>query len=193
MPARGAADLPENRPGRALGASTGPPAPRGDGTSAGADGARLRLPGPPAPGSPVARVGAVVAGALDELDGDPAAPTGDQEVVSAMLHVASALAREAARLAVAAEGPQAAAPARSSVARRVAPGSPLSRAERRVLRELDSERTLAQIGERLYLSRNTVKSHVRRIYGRLGVATRTEALAVARAAGLLEPPRRPRP
>ncbi|MDX8152408.1 LuxR C-terminal-related transcriptional regulator [Patulibacter brassicae] len=194
MSGLGAADVPENRSGRVRDASSDPGAPRGDARTAdGATAPRLRLLGGAAPGSPVARVNAVVAGALGALERDPAAPAEDEEVAAAMLLVASSLAREAARLAGTVAAAEPAAPTKPGPMRHVAPGSPLSRAEHRVLRALDSDRTLAQIGEELYLTRNTVKSHVRRIYRRLGATTRAEALAVARAAGLLEPPRRPRP
>jgi hypothetical protein len=41
------------------------------------------------------------------------------------------------------------------------------------------------IASELYLSESTVKSHLRRIYRRLGVKNREEALAAARARGLL--------
>jgi LuxR family maltose regulon positive regulatory protein len=58
-------------------------------------------------------------------------------------------------------------------------------AERRVLVLLDSELTLAEIAADLYVSRDTVKSHVRRLYRRLGESTRDGAVAAARARGLL--------
>jgi LuxR family maltose regulon positive regulatory protein len=58
-------------------------------------------------------------------------------------------------------------------------------AELRVLELLDSELTLAGIAAELYVSRETVKSHVRRLYRRLGERTRAGAVAAARARGLL--------
>jgi len=61
-------------------------------------------------------------------------------------------------------------------------GTPPSAAEQRVLALLDSELSLGEIADQLFLSRNTVKSHVRRIYGRLGVRSRREAVAAARRA-----------
>jgi len=61
-------------------------------------------------------------------------------------------------------------------------GSPISAAELRVLELLDSDLSLTEIGARLYLSRNTVKSHVRRLYRRLGVTNRADAVAIARDA-----------
>jgi DNA-binding CsgD family transcriptional regulator len=64
---------------------------------------------------------------------------------------------------------------------RIAGGDPrlalLSPAERKVLRELASHRTLQEIAEHLYVSRYTIKTHVASIYAKLGVRTRAEAVA----------------
>lgn len=52
----------------------------------------------------------------------------------------------------------------------------------------------AQIGERLYLSESTAKSHIARIYQKLGAANRAQALVTAMRIGLLsaiQPDRRP--
>ena len=64
-------------------------------------------------------------------------------------------------------------------------GTPPTAAERRVLALLGSERSLAEIASELYLSRDTVKSHTRRLYRRLGASSRREAVDVARKRGLL--------
>jgi LuxR family transcriptional regulator, maltose regulon positive regulatory protein len=53
----------------------------------------------------------------------------------------------------------------------------ISPAEKRVLRQLATHRTLQEIAEHLYVSRPTVKTHVAAIYSKLGVATRAEAVA----------------
>lgn len=66
-------------------------------------------------------------------------------------------------------------------------GSAPTDAERRVLVLLATDLTLSEIGGELFLSRNTVKTHVWRLYRRLGVRTRAEAVEVARAAGHLLP------
>jgi LuxR family maltose regulon positive regulatory protein len=50
----------------------------------------------------------------------------------------------------------------------------LSDAERRILRLLATDLTLRDIGRELYLSHNTVKTHTRAIYRKLGVSSRTE-------------------
>lgn len=42
-----------------------------------------------------------------------------------------------------------------------------------------------EISERLFISLHTVKTHARRINGKLGVARRTQAVARAKALGLL--------
>ncbi|GMA23260.1 hypothetical protein GCM10025864_10190 [Luteimicrobium album] len=62
----------------------------------------------------------------------------------------------------------------------------LSARELDVLRELRASRSTAEIAAALYLSVNTVKTHTRSIYRKLGVRGRREALQAALAAGLLE-------
>ncbi len=64
---------------------------------------------------------------------------------------------------------------------------PLTPAERRVLESLPTQLSVPEIADRLFLSRTTVKTHVRHIYAKLEVATRTDAVERARALGLLAP------
>jgi LuxR family maltose regulon positive regulatory protein len=52
---------------------------------------------------------------------------------------------------------------------------PLTPAEQRVLQHLPT-RTYAEIAESLYISQNTVKSHLRSIYQKLGVTSRFETV-----------------
>ena len=61
----------------------------------------------------------------------------------------------------------------------------LSAREMSVLRLLGSELSVAQIGEQLYISRNTVKTHVRGIYRKLDADTRAAAVARAKELSLL--------
>jgi LuxR family maltose regulon positive regulatory protein len=61
----------------------------------------------------------------------------------------------------------------------------LSGRELEVLRLLPSEMSLREIGNALYVSHNTVKTHVQRIYRKLGADTRAEAVARARELRLL--------
>lgn len=63
-------------------------------------------------------------------------------------------------------------------------GEPLTRRELVVLAELDEHTTLEEIANRLFVTRNTVKSQVRSVYKKLGVSNRAEAVAQARALGL---------
>jgi len=63
----------------------------------------------------------------------------------------------------------------------VGPSQELSAAERRILRLLASDLSLREIGRELYLSMNTVKTHTRSIYRKLGVSSRAEAVAAGRA------------
>jgi ATP/maltotriose-dependent transcriptional regulator MalT len=64
----------------------------------------------------------------------------------------------------------------------------LSERERLVLVYVERQLTVAQIAAELFISPNTVKTHLRRLYRKLGVATREEAIRKARTLGLhLEP------
>lgn len=61
----------------------------------------------------------------------------------------------------------------------------LSPREREVLGELARGATYADIAASLFVSENTVKTHVSSLYGKLAVSRRSEALAVARSMHLL--------
>jgi LuxR family maltose regulon positive regulatory protein len=65
---------------------------------------------------------------------------------------------------------------------------PLTKAERRVLELLPTELSLKQIAVRLGVSHETVRTHVRDIYRKLGAHSRAEAVAGARELALLEMP-----
>jgi len=68
---------------------------------------------------------------------------------------------------------------------RAAPGDgELSERELTVLRLLSGSLSERDIGRELYLSHNTVHTHVRSIYRKLGVGSRAEAVALARRNGL---------
>ncbi len=64
-------------------------------------------------------------------------------------------------------------------------GSPLTPAELRLLPYLQTHLTMGEIGERLFVSRNTVSSQVTSIYRKLGVSSRNDAVAQATTIGLL--------
>jgi two-component system, NarL family, nitrate/nitrite response regulator NarL len=64
--------------------------------------------------------------------------------------------------------------------------SPLSEREREILTLTAAGKTAADIGTRLYLSPATVKTHLQRIYQKLGVSDRAAAVAAAMRAGLLD-------
>jgi LuxR family maltose regulon positive regulatory protein len=63
---------------------------------------------------------------------------------------------------------------------------PLTPAERRVLELLPTQLSQREIAERLFVSRETVRTHARDIYRKLEVHSRTEAVARAREVGLLD-------
>jgi LuxR family maltose regulon positive regulatory protein len=62
----------------------------------------------------------------------------------------------------------------------VTPGRPLTEREETVLRMLGGTMSLREIGQELYVSPNTVKTHIRSIYRKLGVSTRSDAIAAGR-------------
>ncbi len=64
----------------------------------------------------------------------------------------------------------------------------LTAAEMRVLQFLPSHLTIPMIGEHLFLSQNTVKTHALSIYRKFGVVSRSEAVQVAQSLGLVEGP-----
>ena len=64
-------------------------------------------------------------------------------------------------------------------------GPPLTPAELRLLPYLQTHLTIAEIGERLFVSRNTVGSEVASIYRKLGVSSRSGAVHRATTIGLL--------
>jgi LuxR family maltose regulon positive regulatory protein len=63
--------------------------------------------------------------------------------------------------------------------------APLTGAELRLLPYLQTHLTIAEIGERLFVSRNTVSSEVASIYRKLGVSSRNDAVELATSIGLL--------
>ena len=67
------------------------------------------------------------------------------------------------------------------------PLEPLSGSEIRVLRYLPTNLSMRQIAGELYVSHNTVRTHISHLYAKLGTHTRAEAVARARALGLLAP------
>ena len=67
----------------------------------------------------------------------------------------------------------------------VAGASALTSAELRLLPYLQTHLTIREIGDRLFVSRNTVSSEVSSIYRKLGVSSRHDAVERATAIGLL--------
>lgn len=68
------------------------------------------------------------------------------------------------------------------------PGGELTDRELAVLRRLTGDGSAREIAADLYVSHNTVKTQMRAIYRKLGVATREDAVAAARERGLLPRP-----
>ena len=64
-------------------------------------------------------------------------------------------------------------------------GEPLTAREETVLRFLGGTLSLREIGQALYVSQNTIKSHTRAIYQKLGVSNRHNAIKRSRELGIL--------
>ena len=62
---------------------------------------------------------------------------------------------------------------------------PLTPAELEVLQLLATDLSQREIGQKLFLSLNTIKTHARNVYRKLGASSREDAVARAAAAGLL--------
>jgi LuxR family maltose regulon positive regulatory protein len=62
----------------------------------------------------------------------------------------------------------------------------LTLAELRILRFLPTHLSFREIGERLHVSTNTVKTQAHAVYGKLDAASRSEAVDAARALGLIQ-------
>jgi LuxR family maltose regulon positive regulatory protein len=67
----------------------------------------------------------------------------------------------------------------------VAGGPPLTPAELRLLPYLQTHLTFREIGERLFVSRNTISTQCSSIYRKMGVSSRHDAVEHATAVGLL--------
>ena len=72
-------------------------------------------------------------------------------------------------------------PAPPSGPRPPKPAEPLSQREDEILRLLNGQLSLREIASELYVSYDTVKTHTRHIYRKLGVSTRQQAVAQARS------------
>jgi LuxR family maltose regulon positive regulatory protein len=71
-------------------------------------------------------------------------------------------------------------------AARPADAEQLTTAELRVLHFLPTHLSFPEIADQLYVSRNTVKTHVRAVYRKLTASSRSEAVEHARDAGLID-------
>ncbi|WP_443623125.1 response regulator transcription factor [Cellulomonas fengjieae] len=66
------------------------------------------------------------------------------------------------------------------------PGVPLTKREIEVLTGMSHGRSNAQIGAELYLSEDTVKTHARRLFRKLGASDRAQAVAIGLRRGLIQ-------
>ncbi|MBJ7331427.1 MAG: AAA family ATPase, partial [Solirubrobacteraceae bacterium] len=120
--------------------------------------------------------------ALDEPDAAQATADAARERIAG---ARDAGALPAAIDAIAGAGPRT--PARARRVPRDTAGSPdeLSVREVEVLIALSGDGSLRQVADHLFISRNTIKTHTRALYAKLGVASREEAVLRGRELGLL--------
>ena len=119
----------------------------------------------------------------------PAPPSSSTTAPPAGRSSASSSTRSASRPPDNGAGPHVEALRESVDAARQLPSDPawaLTEAELKVLQHLPTNLTLADIATRLFVSRNTVKSHVAAIYRKLDATSRSDAVDLARQTGLLE-------
>lgn len=73
---------------------------------------------------------------------------------------------------------------------RTAPVESLTPRELEVLRALGDGMSSPEVSEELGITRNTLRTHVHNIMGKLGARSKLEAVLTAIRLGLVEPPRR---
>ena len=71
--------------------------------------------------------------------------------------------------------------------------APLTEREMQVLRGMSQGQSNGEIGRELFLSEDTVKTHARRLFRKLGARDRAQAVAWVSAAGSSPEPQRRRP
>ena len=64
-------------------------------------------------------------------------------------------------------------------------GTRLSPKESQILRLLAEGHSNKELARQLFVTENTVETHLRRIYGKLGIRSRTQAVARALESGLI--------
>jgi DNA-binding NarL/FixJ family response regulator len=116
----------------------------------------------------------------------------DHDGVARAIHAGAAgyLVKDASREELSAVVTHALADLAARRVRRSAPvpvgGAPsLTEREMQVLSGMSRGRSNAEIGKELYLSEDTVKTHARRLFRKLGAADRAQAVAVGFRAGLV--------
>lgn len=114
-----------------------------------------------------------------------AAPSPGTTAASHKAGPRSAAGAERAERAEGADSAEGAGVTAGTTALRADAADPLSRREREVLDLIARGFTYPEIAQQLGLSVTTVQTHVRNIYGKLGVHNKTEAVYEARLAGLL--------
>jgi DNA-binding NarL/FixJ family response regulator len=83
-------------------------------------------------------------------------------------------------------------PQSPAAGKRLSPGESLTPRERDVLELVAQGRSNAEVARRLWVTEETVKFHLTRIYRKLGVSNRTEAARRAQLNGLLSGDAAPR-
>ncbi|HEV2812625.1 MAG TPA: LuxR C-terminal-related transcriptional regulator, partial [Solirubrobacteraceae bacterium] len=117
--------------------------------------------------------------------GGPPAARANALLLAARLTGDDALVEEAQELLAPCPAPGAMVLERLGSSRDPVEGDDLSERELQILRLLATDLSQREIGNELYVSVNTVKTHARHIFRKLGAAGRADAVEQARQAGLL--------
>jgi LuxR family transcriptional regulator, maltose regulon positive regulatory protein len=113
---------------------------------------------------------------------------GDGATARLLVHEAREHLTPELQASAACDGLEAAESALAHMSERGGAAGVLTSTELRVLQFLPSYLTLQQIGEHLFISQSTVKTHVLSIYRKFGVNSRAEAVKRGRDLGLVESP-----
>jgi DNA-binding CsgD family transcriptional regulator/tetratricopeptide (TPR) repeat protein len=140
----------------------------------------LGIPQPPFRRAPYERMLALGRSQLDEATVAQAWAQGQAMSVEQAVHYASAPAASVSHVSFSRQAPQT-----QATQQETSPLSELTDREVEVLRLVATGRTDAQVAEQLVLSIRTINSHLRSIYSKLGVNTRTAASRYAVEHGLV--------
>ena len=130
--------------------------------------------------------------ALAELEGyarvfvDETSPGGEGAPMASLLHRAAQRSRYAGKILAVLEAQNRDSGQRLGQSQPSSLVEPLTPREREILHLVASGASNQEISQELFITVNTVKTHITHIYGKLGVTRRTQAASRARELGLID-------